>query len=103
MLALILEPEIERRVAERAKSRSISDADFVRALIEASLDDLDDVQMAVERLDHRLPPLTGAEAHKALGLDSWIRSESNQRPQPAEQGSQRKHRPLPRGSRCASQ
>ena len=70
MLTLVPEPEIERRVAERARSRGMSEADFVRALIEASLDDLDDVQMAVERLEHPLPPLTGAAAHKALGLDS---------------------------------
>ncbi len=70
MLTLILEPEIERRVAERARSRGVSEADFVRALIEASLDDLDDVQMAVERLEHPLPPLTSAETRKALGLDS---------------------------------
>jgi predicted DNA-binding protein len=70
MLTLVLEPEVERRVAECARSRGMSEADFVRALIEASLDDLDDVQMAVERLEHPLPPLTGAEAHKALGLDN---------------------------------
>jgi predicted DNA-binding protein len=70
MLTIELEPEIERRVAERARTRGMSEADFVRALIEASLDDLDDVQMAVERLERPLPPLTSAEAHKALGLDS---------------------------------
>ena len=45
----------------------MSEADFARALIEATLDD---VQMAVERLDHPLPPLTSAEARKTLGLDS---------------------------------
>ena len=70
MLTLVLEPEIERRVAEGARSRGMSETDFVRALIVASLDDLDDVRMAVERLEHPLPPLTGAAAHKALGLDS---------------------------------
>jgi predicted DNA-binding protein len=43
--------------------------DLVRELIEASLDDLDDIQMAVERLEHPQKPLTGAEARKALGLD----------------------------------
>jgi predicted DNA-binding protein len=70
MLTIELEPEIERRVAERARNRGMSEADFVRALIEASLDDLDDVQMAAERLEHPLPPLTSAEARKVLGLDS---------------------------------
>jgi len=48
----------------------MSEAEFVRASIEASLDDLDDVQMAVERLEHPLPPSGSAEARKALGLES---------------------------------
>lgn len=69
MVTLVLEPETERRIAELASSQGLSEAEFVRALIEASLDDLDDIHMAVQRLDSPLQPLTGAEARKALGLD----------------------------------
>ena len=69
MVTLVLEPETERRIAELARSQGLSEADFVRALIESSLDDLDDIQMAVERLENPLQPLTGIEARKALGLD----------------------------------
>ncbi|HVC62898.1 MAG TPA: hypothetical protein VND19_21355 [Acetobacteraceae bacterium] len=68
MVTLVPEPEVERRVAERAGSRGTSEVDFVRALIEESLSDPDDVQVAVERLEHPLPPLAGAEAHKVLGF-----------------------------------
>jgi predicted DNA-binding protein len=69
MVTLVLEPETERRIAELAKSQGLSEADFVRGLIESSLDDLDDIRVAVERLDNPLKPLTSGEARKALGLD----------------------------------
>ena len=69
MLTLTLEPELERRIIERARHRGVTESDLVRELIEASLDDLDDIQMAVERLEHAQKPLTGAAVHKALGLD----------------------------------
>ncbi len=69
MLTVVLDPEAERRVLERAKRIGMSEAEFLRILIENSLDDLDDVQMAVERLDAPVPPLTSAQARKSLGLD----------------------------------
>jgi predicted DNA-binding protein len=69
VVTLVLEPETERRIAELARSKGLSEAEFVRSLIESSLDDLDDIQMAVERLDNPRQPLTSAEARKALGLD----------------------------------
>lgn len=69
MVTLVLEPETERRIAELAKDRGLSEAEFVRTLIESGLDDLDDIQMATERLESPLQPLTSAEARKALGLD----------------------------------
>jgi predicted DNA-binding protein len=69
VVTLVLEPETERRIAELARHRGLSAADFVRTLIESSLDDLDDVQMATERLDDPQQALTSAEARKALGLD----------------------------------
>ena len=69
MLTVELEPATEKRLAERAMRRGMSNADLVRTLIEEGLDDLDDIQMATDRLSQPLRPLTGAEARAALGLD----------------------------------
>jgi hypothetical protein len=62
VLTVVLDSEVEKRIAERARSSGMSETDFLRSLIERSLDELDDVQMAVERLDNPLPPLTSALA-----------------------------------------
>jgi predicted DNA-binding protein len=70
MISVALKPEIEERLAELAKSRGLSESDFARELIEASIEDLDDIQMAVERLGDRQPALTAEQARKALGLDN---------------------------------
>jgi predicted DNA-binding protein len=69
MLSVPLTAEIQRRLAELAKSRGQSEADFARELIEASIEDLDDVQMATSRLESRQPALTSNQARKDLGLD----------------------------------
>jgi hypothetical protein len=50
-LPVVLEPEAERRVLEQARDSGMSEAEFVRMLIERSLDDLDGVQIALGRLD----------------------------------------------------
>lgn len=68
-LTLILDPSTEQRVAEQAHARGQSEAEFVRALIGDALDDLEDIQMATDRLTNRLPPLSSAQARQALGLD----------------------------------
>jgi predicted DNA-binding protein len=52
MVTLVLEPETERRITELARSQGLSEAEFVRTLIASSLEDLDDIQIAVERLDN---------------------------------------------------
>ena len=69
MPTIILEPVTEQRIAERARRDGISEVDLIRALIEEGLDDLDDAQMAVDRLGNPLHPLTSAEARQALGLE----------------------------------
>jgi predicted DNA-binding protein len=69
MTTITLEPVTEQRIAERARRYGVSEADLIRSLIEEGLDDLDDIQMAVERLNNPLQPLTSAEARQALGLD----------------------------------
>ena len=68
-LTLTLDSPTEQRVAEQARARGMSESAFVRALIGEALDDLDDTQMATDRLTNPLPPLTSAQARQALGLD----------------------------------
>ena len=69
MLSVSLPAVIEQRLAELAKSRGVSEGELVRKLIEAGIDDLDDIQMAASRLEHRQPALNAEQARKALGLD----------------------------------
>jgi predicted DNA-binding protein len=69
MLSVPLRPDTEQKLAELAKSRGLSKADLAQELIELSLGDLDDIQMAVERLENPMQPLTSEQARKALGLD----------------------------------
>jgi predicted DNA-binding protein len=69
MLSVPLSPEIEEKLAALANSRGQSKSDFARQLIEASIEDLDDIETAVGRVENRQPPLTAEQARKALGLD----------------------------------
>jgi predicted DNA-binding protein len=69
MISVALNPDVEQRLTELAKSRGLSDGDFARELIEACIEDLDDIQMAAGRLDNRQPALTAEQARRALGLD----------------------------------
>lgn len=69
MISVPLTPDLERRLSELAKSRGQSDAELARELIENSIEDLDDIQMGVARLENRGPVLTTDAARKALGLD----------------------------------
>lgn len=69
MLTVSLPTAIEKRLIELAKSRGLSEGELVRELIEASIEDLDDIQMVADRLENRQSPLTAEQARKALGLD----------------------------------
>ena len=69
MISVALDPDIERRLAELARRRGLSEGDFARELIEACIKDLDDIQMVVGRLENREPALTASQARKALGRD----------------------------------
>ena len=68
MISMALHPDIEQRLAELAKSRGLSKSDLARELIEACIEDLDDIRMAAGRLESRQPALTAEQARKALGL-----------------------------------
>jgi predicted DNA-binding protein len=67
MLSVPLTTKIQQRLGELAKSRGQSDAEFARELIEASIEELDDVQMVTIRLESRQPALNSDQARKALG------------------------------------
>jgi predicted DNA-binding protein len=69
VLSVSLPAAVERRLSTLAKRRGLSESELARELIEASIEDLDDIEMAVERLKHRQSALTSEEARKALGLD----------------------------------
>ena len=68
MVSVLLPAALEERLIELARSRGLSEGDLARELIEASIDDLDDIAMAAARLEHRQPALTDEQARKALGL-----------------------------------
>ena len=67
MPSIILEPGTEQRIAERARREGVSEENLLRALIE---DGLDDIQMAVERLNTPLQLLTSAQARARLDLEN---------------------------------
>jgi predicted DNA-binding protein len=69
MISVTLNPDIQQRLTELAKSQGLSESDFARQLIEACIEDLDDIQVAAGRLEDRQPALTAECARKALGLD----------------------------------
>jgi predicted DNA-binding protein len=56
MLSIQLDPAVERRLAELAKRKEQTTSDFARELIEQSLEDLEDIQMAATRLENASPP-----------------------------------------------
>ena len=69
MLSFSLDDDTEKRVAARARAVGLAEVEFLRALIDEALDDLDDIQMATDRLNDPLPPLTSTQARQALGLE----------------------------------
>ena len=69
MITLTLDAATQRRLADIARFRGTSEADLARELIEASLDDIDDIAMATNRLENPLPPLNVVAAPAALRLD----------------------------------
>lgn len=69
MLSIQLTSDIERRLSELAKQTGQTTSDLARELIEQSIEDLEDIQMATARLEKRQPPLTTEQARKALGLE----------------------------------
>ena len=69
MLSGSLSGAVEKRLVELAKRRGLPENELARELIEASIDDIDDIEVAVSRLENAQPALTAQQARKALGLD----------------------------------
>jgi predicted DNA-binding protein len=69
MISVALDRDTAQRLAALAKRRGLSDGDFARPLIEASIEDMEDIQLTAGRVDNRQPALTAEAARKALGLD----------------------------------
>ena len=69
MPTIVFEPRTEERISEGARRHGMSEAELIRTLIEEGLDDLDDVQMATDRLNNPKQPLTSAQARQVLGLE----------------------------------
>ncbi len=58
MISVALNPDVEQRLAQLARRRALSEGDFARELIEACVEDLDDIQMATGPFGK---PSTGAD------------------------------------------
>ena len=69
MLSIQLTLDLERRLSELAKRTGQTTSDLARELIEQSMEDLEDVQMAAARLGQRQSSRTTGQARQALGLD----------------------------------
>jgi RHH-type transcriptional regulator, rel operon repressor / antitoxin RelB len=69
MLAIRLDPEVERRLAVIAARTGRSTADHVQEAILSHLEDLEDVQIAEERLGNPGRRWTLDEVERELGLD----------------------------------
>lgn len=69
MTNILIAPDTEQRLADRARREGRTEAELIRSLIEDGLDDLDDLELAVTRLVVPMQPLTSAKAREALGLD----------------------------------
>jgi predicted DNA-binding protein len=68
MVSVLLPAALEERLIELARSRGVSEGELARELIEASIDDLDDIELAAARLEQRQTALTAEQARKALRL-----------------------------------
>jgi predicted DNA-binding protein len=69
MLSIHLDPDVERRLVERARRTGRNASDLAQAFIEASLEDLEDRETAEARLERRRPSLTSQQVRQQLGLD----------------------------------
>jgi predicted DNA-binding protein len=70
MLSIQLDPELERRLSEVANRMGQTVSEVARELLEESLEDLEDRELAEARLAKRRPALTSQQVRQELGLDN---------------------------------
>lgn len=78
MLAIKLEPELEKHVIELAERSGYTLDSFVREAIERLIEDLEDIAAAEEVLRDYDPSknVSLEEVKRRLGLEDWIRGQS---------------------------
>ena len=69
MIAVSLNPDVERRLSELAKLTGRSESDFARELIEGNIEDLEDRYLAENAIKEGGPRFTSEQVRKELGLD----------------------------------
>jgi len=69
MLSVRLSPETERRLGVLARRAGRTKSIFLLQIIENSLQDMENVQIAEARLAQRRKPLSSQQVYKELGLD----------------------------------
>ncbi len=70
MLSIRLDPEIEKRLAHLAKLTGRTKSYYARQLIEANIEDVEDIYIAELRLENPQPTLSHEQVRKELGLDN---------------------------------
>jgi RHH-type rel operon transcriptional repressor/antitoxin RelB len=68
MLALRLNPEIEERLDRLAKKTGRTKSYYAREAILEHLDDLEDIYLALQRLEHPARTFSAKEVKRELGL-----------------------------------
>ncbi|MEO0415636.1 MAG: TraY domain-containing protein [Verrucomicrobiota bacterium] len=68
MLAIRLKPEMEERLAKLAERTGRTKTFYAREAIEQHLDELEDIYLAVHRLENPEPALSSEEVKRELGL-----------------------------------
>jgi RHH-type rel operon transcriptional repressor/antitoxin RelB len=70
MLSIRLDPEIEKRLDNLAKLTGRTKSYYARELIEANIEDIEDIYLAERALEDPRPSLTSEQVRKELGLDN---------------------------------
>jgi predicted DNA-binding protein len=69
MATIVVPEKLKKRIQELAKENGMSEQAFVEEAILSFLEDIEDAQLAMERLEAGEEPIPLAEAKKMLGLD----------------------------------
>jgi RHH-type rel operon transcriptional repressor/antitoxin RelB len=68
MLAIRLDPELERRLSDLAKRTGRTKTFYAREAIEEHLDELEDIYLALDRIEKPARTYSPEEAKRELGI-----------------------------------